>query len=310
MEDIYDRRFIDSVKLPMINRCQDKEIKAILLFALEISEKCVSKIKTIYQQENHPVPTGFGNEDTNKDAPALFSDNFHLLYIHEMGKLGFRLISQASEITERKDVLQIFYETLDDYRVLYKRTLNLLVSKNLYPYSPALAVPKKVDFINKQSFLFNWFKKQRPLTAEELVRVHNTAHRNAISKALLLGFSKIVKDEEIKKYLERGIKNANKIIAEMEKILLNENLNVTKTYDAEVLSSTVPSYSEKLILVHVAQMGAGSIALYGTDLSTIMRKDIGMKYVSMIGESLVYSEDGMNLLIKKGWIEEPPQNER
>jgi hypothetical protein len=297
-------------KIPMINTCQDEEVKSVLLFALELSKKCVHQIENVYRQENHVLPIGFRKEDMNSEAPALFTDNFYLLYIHEMAKLGFRIGSQVIEITDRNDILDIFYNMLNDYKDLYRRTLNLLISKDLYPHSPKLPIPQKVDFINEQSYLTGWFGKKRPLNAEEIVRVHSTADRNAISQALLLGFSKVVKDEEIKKYIERGIKNTNQIIDDMHQILINENLNMTKIYDNEVSDSTVSPYSDRLILFHVAQMGAGSIGIYGSDLGSVLRKDIGMKYVKMMGEALLYGEDGINLLIKKGWIEEPPKNER
>jgi len=297
-------------KIPMINTCQDEEVKSVLLFALELSKKCVHQIENVYRQENHILPIGFRKEDMNSEAPALFTDNFYLLYIHEMAKLGFRIGSQVIEITDRNDILDIFYNMLNDYKDLYRRTLNLLISKDLYPHSPKLPIPQKADFINEQSYLTGWFGKKRPLNAEEIVRVHSTADRNAISQALLLGFSKVVKDEEIKKYIERGIKNTNQIIDDMHQILINENLNMTKIYDNEVSDSTVSPYSDRLILFHVAQMGAGSIGIYGSDLGSVLRKDIGMKYVKMMGEALLYGEDGINLLIKKGWIEEPPKNER
>ncbi|MGG7619339.1 DUF3231 family protein [Bacillus coreaensis] len=296
-------------KLPMINTCQDEKIKSILLFALDISKKATEKIRKVYQLESHPLPTGFTKEDVNTEAPALFTDNFYLLYIHEMGKLGFRLIPQAVESTESKDVLDILYSIITDYKVLYERTSQLLFEKKLFPQSPKLPIPKATDIINDQSYLTGWLGSKRPLNAEEILKIHSTAHRNALSKALLTGFSKVVKDPDVKKYIERGIKNTNQILGEIQQLLINENLNLTTTYDEEVLNSTISPYSDKLILVHVAQMGAGSIGIYGSDLASVFRRDIGMKYIKFISEALLYSEDGMNLLIKKGWLEEPPKNE-
>lgn len=110
-------------KIPMINTCKDEEIKSVLLFALDLSKKCVHQIETVYRQESHPIPIGFGKEDMNTEAPALFTDNFYLLYIHEMAKQG----SQTIEITERNDILDILYNTLNNYKELYRRTLNLLL---------------------------------------------------------------------------------------------------------------------------------------------------------------------------------------
>jgi hypothetical protein len=42
-------------------------------------------------------------------------------------------------------------------------------------------------------------------------------------------------------------------------------------------------------------------------MAASQRRDIGLKYASLIPETLLYAEDGANIMIKHGWIEEPPQ---
>ncbi len=292
----------------MVHTCKDEEIKSVIIYALHLSERYVKKIAEVYKRNNHPIPVGFNENDMDLDAPPLFTDKFYLIYIHEMAKLGLRTVSQAIEITESKTLQKLFNELLDDYQLLFKQTSDLLMARKVYPYAPTLYIPEKVDFIEDNNYLSGWVGKQRPLNAEEILRIHGTAHRNAVSKTLLTGFSKVVKDIEIKKYLERGIKNANQIIGDMQQILINENLPLTKTLEDEVYDSSNSPYSDKLILVHVAQMGAGSIGIYGTDLASIFRRDLGAKFIKMIGEALIYGEEGMRLLIKRRWIEEPPKN--
>jgi len=299
------------IKIPMLNSCNDEEIKSIISLALEISKKYVQKIANLYKTINHAIPKGFPEQDhMNNHAPALFTDNFYLYYLNEMAKLGFRTLPQAIEQTENKQVLKIWYEAFEDYKELYTKSSELLTTRNLFPEPPKLPIPQKIDFIKDKQYLGNWVGKQRPLNAEEVLRVHGTAYRNEISKTLLTGLSKVTKDEEIKKYLERGIKNANQIIGDMHQILINENLEPPPPLHHEILDSTVSPYSEKLILVHVAQMGSGAIGIYGSDLASIFRKDIGLKFMKMIAEALLYGETGMDLLIKRGWIESPPQNKR
>ena len=298
------------IKIPMLNTCNDQEIKSVIVLALGISKKYVQKIASFYQSIHHPIPKGFPEQDhMNTQAPALFTDNFYLYYLNEMAKLGFRTLPQAIEQTENTEVLKIWYEAFDDYKELYNKSSELLKFRKLFPNPPKVPIPKKIDFIKDKKYLGHWGGKQRPLNAEEVLRVHGTAFRNEISKTLLIGLSKVTKDPEIKKYLERGIKNANQIIADMHHLLINENLEPPLPLHNEVLDSTVSPYSEKLILVHVAQMGSGAIGIYGSDLASVFRKDIGLKFMKMIGEALLYGEDGMDMLIQRGWMESPPQNE-
>ncbi|PLS08593.1 DUF3231 family protein [Neobacillus cucumis] len=298
------------IKIPMIQTCKDEEIKSALSLGLEISIKYVQKIAEFYEEVQHPIPKGFAVQDhVNQQAPALFTDNYYLYYINEMSKLGFRTLPQAIEQTENKELLKIWYEAFEDYKNLYNKSTEILKNKNLFPQPPELPIPKKIEFIKHNNYLGNWAGIKRPLNAEEILRVHGTAYRNEISKTLLIGLSKVTKDQEIKKFLERGIKNANKIIGDMHQVLINENLEPPLPLHNEVMDSTISPYSEKLILVHVAQMGSGAIGIYGSDLAAVFRKDLAFKFIKIIGEAILYGEDGMDLLIKRGWIESPPKNE-
>ena len=46
---------------------------------------------------------------------------------------------------------------------------------------------------------------------------------------------------------------------------------------------------------------------YGAGLSATMRRDISAMYGSFITKTGAYGEDGMTLMIEKGWMEQPPQ---
>lgn len=296
-------------KIPLIETCQDQEIKNILLFALDMSKTYVKDIEAIYTKENHPIPLGFSKEDINLNAPALFSDSFSLHYIHEMSKLGFRIIPEAIESTVRQDVLDCFFEAYLDYKELYQKSLDLLVSKGIYRRPPSIPIREKVTFIENQHYLSGWLGKQRPLNAFEIMNVYNTIQRNGISKAILLAFSQVVQDKEVRDYMLRGVKNANHIIKDFEDVCLKENISLSPTFDSEIFSTSISPYSDKLMMMKVTQMGAGSIGIYGTNLASVFRRDLGAKYIDIIKDALAFAEDGTNLLIKKGWLEEPPARE-
>jgi hypothetical protein len=50
-----------------------------------------------------------------------------------------------------------------------------------------------------------------------------------------------------------------------------------------------------------------AIAFYGTALSVSARRDLALKYVMLTAEIAKYAEDGANLMIDHGWLEEPPK---
>ncbi|WP_260445555.1 DUF3231 family protein [Metabacillus elymi] len=62
-------------------------------------------------------------------------------------------------------------------------------------------------------------------------------------------------------------------------------------------------------MFHVSAMIAAGIGNYGTAMAASPRKDIAIKYASLIPEISLYAEDGANIMIKNEWLEEPPQTD-
>jgi hypothetical protein len=90
--------------------------------------------------------------------------------------------------------------------------------------------------------------------------------------------------------------------------LSEENITESATWDSEVLNSTTPPFSDKLMMFQASLLSGASIGYYGTALGTSARRDIGAKYSRLIMEALHYAEDGANIMIAHGWMEEPPHS--
>lgn len=74
------------------------------------------------------------------------------------------------------------------------------------------------------------------------------------------------------------------------------------------MDSTIPPFSDKLMMFHVTQLITGGMGNYGTSMSASTRRDLLTHYQRFIVEVGQYSEDGANLMIKHGWLEQPPQS--
>ncbi|UOQ95672.1 DUF3231 family protein [Halobacillus shinanisalinarum] len=61
------------------------------------------------------------------------------------------------------------------------------------------------------------------------------------------------------------------------------------------------------MLFQVTTTNSVGLAYYGTSISTTFRRDLAAIYVRLMGEIGKYIEDGGNLLIENGWMEEPPR---
>jgi len=147
---------------------EDDEIKDFIVFALDIAKKHLKMIEDIYTKENIPVPVGFGDQDVRKDAPRLFSDMYMVFYITEMSRAALQTYGSALSSSSRHDLIDYFEMCIQDTIKTYKKGKYLLLSKGMDISPPNIPYPKKVDFVENQSFTSLMAGKSRPVTALEI----------------------------------------------------------------------------------------------------------------------------------------------
>jgi hypothetical protein len=290
-------------------KTQDKEIASVIELGIEIAEAMIRRITAIYQQENHALPQAFNeSEDVNVNAPALYSDTFHLQFVHNMARHGMTSYGSSFSGCAREDVKEIFSSAIDMTRDLYNKSLSVLLEKGLYNRAPSIPLPEKVGFIEKQGYLTGWFGERRPINSIEIMHFYNNMQRNTVGKAMLLGFAQTASLEKVRNYMVRGSQIANKVLEFMAHILSEENISDTQTMDSEVLQSTTPPFSDKLMMFQVSLLSGMSLGYYGVALGTVSRRDLGSKFFRITLEALQYAEDGANIMIEHGWMEKPPES--
>ncbi len=105
----------------------------------------------------------------------------------------------------------------------------------------------------------------------------------------------------------RGKELSQKYVDIFSNFLIKEDLPAPMSWDSAVSDTTATVFSDKLIMFHVSAMIAAGIGNFGMAMAASPRRDLGMKYASLIPEIALYAEDGAKLMIKHGWMEEPPQ---
>ncbi|ENH97238.1 hypothetical protein J416_06622 [Gracilibacillus halophilus YIM-C55.5] len=285
---------------------KDKEIKVFIESNLALTKKHLSFLRYLYQNEQIPVPVGFGEEDIRKEAPALFSDLFMVFYITEMSRAGVMTYGNALSTSSRSDIIEYFEMCIRETMNIYKEGINLLLSKGMDIAPPNIPYPKKVDFIEDQSFISYFSGKLRPLTGLEIKHLQINVNTNVLGKALLLGFSQVTSSEQLTKYFKQGSKRAEKQINKLGAFLMKENLPTPKLLDTHITDSTIPPYSDKLMLYHTSLASKIGIENFGIALSNVFRHDLHMKFASLTAGIAKYLDDGMNISICRGWLEEPP----
>jgi hypothetical protein len=290
-------------------KVQDAEIKPVIKYALELSQKHINYLTKLFHKENHPVPQGFGDEDVDVNAPALFLDTFYLHYIKQMSRIGVGAHGLALSLAARADIRKFYHECLQEAALLDEKVTTIEQSKGLYIRAPYVLSPTKIEFVEKQSFLGHLIGKQRPLLAIEITHLYANIQTNALGKSLVMGFSQAAQSKEVQEFMVRSRDIASKHIEVLGSVMRESHLKVPMTWDDTVTNSTTPPFSDKLMMFHVGAIVAVGIADYGASLAISMRRDLAAHYVRLTAEIGQIAEDGANIMINNGWMEQPPQAE-
>ena len=289
-----------------LEKVEDKEIQGVLEHALDLAQQHVEVVANIFKEEGHAIPHGFTAKDVNVNSPRLFSDDFFLVYTKHMTKGVLATYGVALPHTFRNDIREHFMSCISSTMELFNETTELLLSKGLEIRSPYIPYLEVVDMVEQQGFLAGWWGKQRPLTAAEITHLYSNIQTNHLGSAVMTGFGQVVSSENLKEYMKRGKEIAKKHVEVFSSYLHNNDLPSPNTWDALVLPIKESPFSEKLMMFHTSLITAAGVGNYGTALSASLRHDIAADYTRLLGESGLYAEDGMNLLIKNAWLERPP----
>jgi hypothetical protein len=310
LSDIWTAYQADTLDICAVNfflqHVEQKDIRSLLERGLRSSEKRKKREIEFFRGENHPVPMGFTVEDVQLNAPRLFSDKIYLEYVLQMSKLNLQAYGTALGLAARTDVIDFFIESLRDTEDLHKQAKELAKELGIFMRAPIIPIPERVDFVKKDSFLAGWIGDKRPLLGAEIANLVASARRNSIGQAVITSFSQVAKDGDVRKYFEKGRDIAGKHYEIFSNILRESYLSDGMLFTPEVTTSTVSPFSDRLMLNFVATLIASGIGQYGMALASSPRHDLAAQYTRLMADIGKYANEGANLLIDHGWMEQPP----
>ncbi|QDI92512.1 DUF3231 family protein [Salicibibacter halophilus] len=286
---------------------EDPDITALLQHALELSQSHIPQLTDFFNGENWPVPKGFTEADVNLSAPRLYTDGFMLMSLLMMGIVGVNGYSAAVGSSVRFDVHDYYSRCMSETVDLHKQAVDLLLEKGMFVRAPEITPPDQIDFVTNHDFLGKWMGDNRPLTAMETGNLYANSQRNIMGKSLLIGFSQVAQDPEIRKHMVKGKEIAEKHVDVFSSKLNQDDLPASTTSDAGVTDATVAPFSDKLMMFYTSGLIATSIGYYGTAMAMSPRKDLITDYSRLTAEIMKYSAESAKIMIDYGWMEEPPK---
>ena len=294
-----------------MEKTEDQEARNILGMCWQEVSHYTKLMKKLFEQQGIVVPVGFTKQDVNLEAPKLYDNGFDIMLLRVLKEMSMGLYTISMNMSYRIDVMTIYEGLTVATQKLYKLATLYLLRKGILTLPPKVTMPKTTEFIKSKEYLagLNPFNQKRPLNLIELGILHHGIESNNVGFQLMMGFAQSAQDKEVKEYCIKGMKLAKKQIQTFEEMLLKTNVHFSAASGSTVTTSTIPPFSDKLLMHCIAFLNGFAIVgmSFGTFFS--LRKDITLQSTLIAKDVFFYGQEGINLMIKKGWFEEPPQME-
>lgn len=288
-------------------RVDDEEIRDLLLHSLELSNERISILTNIFKVEKLPVPEGFTDKDVDLNAPRLFTDTLYLKYLAYSSRVAMRSYSLYLNRIARSDLRSYFSKCIIESVDLSNRATELSLAKGFYLRAPHVEVCKEVQYIKNENFFVDLFGKKRSLLTDEITHITAIASDTIIRRALIMGFGQVCKDKKVSDYISRVMNLSAEQNKGFMSILAEENIPLASPSDSFVTDSVISPFSDKLIISKILVMYRVKITNIGLAMADISRADLKSTFMQYLKECMEYAEDASSIMIKQGWMEQPPQ---
>jgi hypothetical protein len=289
----------------------DPEGKQLLQSYYTGAAKNIEMIKSIFQQEGAVIPIGFTENDVYKSVPKLFDFMYDIMYLHLMTKVEMSLYALFTGMSYRKDIDDLFIGMTAESQSMNSLATQFLLEKGVLVRPPFVSMPKQVNFVQDKNYMdgFNWFSENRSLNTVEVSLIHHAIETNLVGMQLMIGFAQVASDKEVRKYLTKGMELSKKIEIDLGEFLRQSYIEPPATHAGKATTSKTAPFSDKLMMYNtnlLASFGLGSNAL-GSGFC--LRSDLPAKMSFNAKNIFTFAQDGGKIMIKNGWMEEPPQIE-
>ncbi len=284
---------------------QDEDVKSIIDEASVISTESVTVCKRLLQEDGAPVPNGFNDEDVDLSAPSLFTDAFILTCIEHIGKVGLTTHGLSLGFSIREDIRKFMGKTLNDTIELFNHCVNTSKAKGYFVSSPQVNIEDETEYVESHKY-FSPFHK-RSLNTVEITHLFENTKTNLIGEVLCKAFAQTTTSKEIKSYMEKGKQISKKHRKIFANTLEESDINPALPPSGMITKSTTPVFTNRMVVFLTTVLSSAGQANYSSASTASMRYDLMFTYQRLSVEIGLYAKDGVDLMIKNSWLEEPFQ---
>lgn len=271
----------------------------------------IAALRQVFDRERAVAPQGFGSKDVFADAPSLFDDVFHIMFLRTMSKGLMGINSVHLAMAFRKDVRDALAGIWLFTRDMYEECTDYLTQQGVLARPPYVTMPKEVEYIEEKKYMsgFQAFRGKRALNTVEISYIYQVIEQNIFGLQLMTGFAQVAKEQEVRDYFFRGKELAKKIVSDMSALMLDSDIHAPATWTGKATDSTIPPFSDKMMLYLVNIISSTAVVGTSMGMSFSMRSDLPAKMAMITLDSNRFAKAGGKLMITHKWLEEPPQME-
>ncbi|PGY09051.1 DUF3231 family protein [Bacillus sp. AFS031507] len=294
-----------------IEKSDDQEARNIMGGLWQELNYFVVQMEEIFTNQKMAKPVGYTKENVNVEAPKLFDNGFDIMLVRILKEVSMGMYTINMNMAYNDKVIQIYEGLTSVTQKFYKLSTLYLLEKGILTLPPKVTMPKTTEFIRSKKYMqgFKPFGDKRTLNDMELGIIHHGIETNNIGMQLITGFAQCAVNKDVKQYFVKGIELCKKQIKTFEEMLLESNVHFSATSGSTVTTSTMAPFSDNLMMHCVYLLnGFGLVGgSFGTFFS--LRNDISIKFSLIAKDIYFYGQEGIEIKIKHGWFEEPPQME-
>lgn len=294
-----------------IEKSDDRKAKAIMSDLHTEINPYVEKITKVFQREGAVIPVGYTTQDVHLNAPKLYDNYFDIMFIRIMNQISMGMHTLHLSMVVREDIIMIYKDLTAIKQKYYLACTHYLIEKGVLARAPYVSMPQEVSFAKDKNYLsgFNLLSEKRSLNKVEVAYLHHAIETNSVGLQLMTGFAQSAKEPEVKKYFVKGKELAKKIVHDMDEILIQSDVQLSASASGSATTSTIAPFSDKLMMYVTNLLCSFSLGGNAVGTAFSLRSDLPLKIGVMTKDIFGLAHEGAKLMVKNGWLEEPPQME-
>ncbi|TMN22110.1 DUF3231 family protein [Lentibacillus cibarius] len=292
-----------------IEKAENPEAKDILESYYNKESEHVETLKKIFQEEGAVLPVGFTEKDVTPGAPRLYDEMFDTMHLRLIAAINMGLFTVHLSMAYRDDIRELYQRFTADAQEAYDQTTGFLLKHSAIPRPPYVTMPKDVEFAKSKQYMsgFNLLSHKRPLNSVEIAHLYQPIEANTIGMTLMTGFAQTAQNKDAANIFFDGKELAKRIVTKLSDVLRQSDIHTPSMWAGTVTDSTNAPFSDKLMMYQTSVFSSFGLTSNAVGSAFSLRSDLPLKMAKIVQDIFTFSKNSGQVMIKNGWMEEPPQ---